>query len=59
MLKLNLKSWIVVDFRKVKPQRDIISDNPNCLFVVFNEDFSHATLMQHGHAAEIVHLRSP
>lgn len=55
---LKLKSWIVVDFRQSKPQRVTIRENPNCLFVVFSEDFSQATLMQHGHRAETVHLRS-
>jgi hypothetical protein len=53
---LKLKSWAVVDFRQSMPRPSTLTDHPSCIFVVLNADFSHATIMQHGHADESVDL---
>ena len=41
---LNLKSWVVVDFRQTKPRTT--TGNAGTVFVVFSADFKHATIMQ-------------
>lgn len=45
---LMLSSWIVVDFRQVKPLPETIEKHPKTLFVVLSKDFKVATIMQHG-----------
>ena len=41
---LNLKSWVVVDFRQTKPRTT--KHKTGTVFVVFSSDFQSATIMQ-------------
>jgi len=51
---LNLKTWVVVDFRKTAPPTTEGTDGT--VFVVFSNDFVTATIMQERHGNEHVTL---
>lgn len=51
---LNLKTWVVVDFRKTAPSTT--KATPGTVFVVFSKNFERATIMQEGLKDEVVAL---
>ena len=51
---LNLKSWVVVDFRQTKPRTT--KGKAGTVFVVFSAGFQRATIMQEHHKDEDVVL---
>lgn len=51
---LNLKTWVVVDFRQTKPRTK--KGRAGTVFVVFDAEFKHATIMQQSRKDETIVL---
>ena len=54
---LQLKSWVVVDFRKSVPMASTVAGKPDCIFIILSEDYATATIKQAGEEDVEFHLR--
>ena len=54
---LKLSSWVVVDFRQTMPSQATVVSKPDCIFVIFRDDYASATIKQAGQEDVEFHLR--
>ena len=54
---LQLKSWIVVDFRQSVPMASTVAGKPDCIFIILSDDYATATIKQAGEEDVDFHLR--
>ena len=54
---LQLKSWVVVDFRQSVPTASTVEGKPNCIFIILSDHYSTATIKQAGEDDVEFHLR--